>query len=474
MRSAVIVLFFCGLVNLTAAVFANENIPRSLTFADAAALAVSYSADLRQNRSSLALREGAWVWGLRAYFPRVSLTVSENDRLQQIGADSFIKNYGIGLDQLVWDGGKTSLSRKLEQMELRLASAAVDRMESEIAEAAISAYRNVLSSREILKIKKDALAVLEEQRRILNEEVLLGLALAVDLAGADINLSEAKLDLYSLQLDLDEMERQFAELLGLDELPFLSEKIDTSRSVVFPAAEAIAALARERNPDLKEAQFSITKKQAELKLASNSWIPSFKLVGNFGLSGQTYPLTRYNWSIGINIDFSGPWIQNRIAAQAGWEAPNDKTALVQNTLNPLPEPAQAFGKKQAALALALEREKYRLVLERFGRIAANAVEKCALHNQKRILALDAAALAGEKCRVEEIKLQLGQITRVDLMETIVEQTQKEIAVVETVIALLAAERELEKFLDLKPGELALFADYFSSLINNTNRRNYEN
>jgi len=462
MRNTAIILFYCVFVLNAAIISANENIPRSITFSDAASLAVSYSADLRQNRSSLALREGAWKWGLRAYFPRMGLTVSENDRLQQIGADSFVKNYGISLDQLVWDGGKTSLSRKLEQMELRLASASIDRMETEIAESAISAYRNVLSSRAIVDIKKSALLVLEEQRRILKEEVLLGLALSVDLAGADINLSEAKLDLFSLQLDLGEMEKQFAELLGLEELPLLTEKIDPARSVVFPSAEAAASLVRERNPDLKEAQFSITKKQAELKYASNSWIPSFRVIGNFGLSGQKYPLTRYNWSIGINIDFSSPWIQNRIAAQAGWEAPNDKTAFIQNSLNPLPEPAQAFGKKQAALALALEQEKYRIILERFGRVAANAVEKCALYEKKKKLSIEAADLAAEKCRVEEIKLQLGQITRVELMEKIVEKTQKEIAVIEAVIALLEAERELEKFMDLKPGELALFAQYYSS------------
>ena len=462
MRNIVIIPLFCACLIFSAVAVSANEIPRSITFAQAAELALSYSADLRQARAVQALREGAWMWGLRAYFPRVSLTVSENDRLQKIGADSFVKNYGIGLDQLVWDGGKTSMARKLEQMELRLTSSGVSRMASDIEESAVSTYRNVLSSRAILEIRKSALSVLEEQRRVLKEEVSLGLALAVDLAGADINLAEAKLDLYSLQLDLDEMERQFAEILGLDTLPVLAEKIDTNRSIALPVADAVAALAKERNPDLIEARYSITKKQAELKYASNSWIPNFRVIGNFGLSGQDYPLTRYNWSVGLSVDFSSPWFQNRLSAQAGWEYPNDKTAMVQNALNPLPDPAASFGKRQAALALALEQEKYRIILDRFGRIAANAVEKCALFEQKRLLAIDAAALAAERCRVEEIRLGLGQITRLELMEDFIGQTQKEIAVVETVISLLEAERELERFLDLKPGELTAFTEYLSS------------
>jgi len=448
---ALIAAFFC------ATVYANDKNPASLTFAQAADLALASSAELRQARSSLALREGMWRWGLRSYFPQISLSASENDRLQKIGADSFMKNYGVSLDQLLWDGGRTSTSRKLERMELNLLSGGLNRMSLEIVDQTLSAYRNVLSSRAILEIKKSALVVLEEQRRILNEEVLLGLALPVDLAGADINLSSAKLDIISLQIDLAETERQFAEILGLDSLPFLTEKIDVNRSIVLPQASIAGNLAKERNPDLVNARFSITKKQAEVKFASNLWIPSLRLTGNFGLTGQRYPLTRYNWSVGINIDLSGPWLQNRTGAQSGWEPPYDRTAMVQNNLILLPEPASAFGAKQAQLALVLEREKYNTLFERVGRVAANAVEKCALADKKRILALEAVRLGAEKRRIEEIKLGLGHITRLELMETLIEQTQREVSAVQAAITVLEAERELEKFLDLRPGELAKFS-----------------
>jgi len=456
-------LICCIVIFFTHMLSANNN-ENSLSFAQAAELAVLASADLRHARASFTIMEGAWKWGLRSYFPRISFSVSENDRLQQIGADSFVKNYGINLDQLIWDGGRTSMSRNLERMELDLSSSRLNRMAIEIAEAAIAAYRNILSSRAILEIRKTALIILEEQRRILNEEVQLGLALPVDLASADISLADAKLDIYSLMLDLTEIEKQFAELLGLDTLPILTETVDINRPAWFVlenksiAAEIITSLAKEQNPELAEARFSIIKKQAELKYISNSWIPVLRLTGNFGLSGQRYPLTRSNWSVGINIEFSSPWFQNRIGAQTGWEPSSaglyDRTAMIQNSFTPLPDPASSYGKHQAALALALEQEKYNTVLERIGRIAHNAVEKCALAEQKRLLALESAALGRERCRVEEVRLNLGHITRLRLMEIFIEQTQREIAVIQAATALLEAERELEKFLDLQPGELA--------------------
>jgi outer membrane protein TolC len=162
MRNKVIMpvcLFLC----IFSSLYANDNgrsdnsysdSIRYLTFAQAADLAVAFSADLRHSRASQTLMEGAWKWGLRSYFPQFSLNVSENDRLQLTGPESFLKNYGINVDQFLWDGGRTRMSRNLERMELNLSSSKLDRMASEIAESAIAAYRNLLSSRAILEIKK--------------------------------------------------------------------------------------------------------------------------------------------------------------------------------------------------------------------------------------------------------------------------------------------------------------------------------
>jgi outer membrane protein TolC len=430
---------------------------RSLNFAAAADLAVASSADLRSAYASQGLKEGAWILGLRAYLPRLGLTFSENDRLQKIGPDSFLKNYGINVDQLLWDGGRTSLSRRLERMELNLSNSQLRRMTSDIAEAALAAYRNVLSSRAVLAIREAALQTIREQRRILAQEVVLGLALPLDLTEADISLAEAEIQVHTLRFDLAEMEKQFAELLGLDSLPVLEESVNIRRSAVLPDPARAAALAGERNPELEAARFSIAKKEGELKYVSRSWIPAVRLSGGFGLSGQSYPLTRSNWSLGLSIEFSQPWFQNSLGVQTGGEPPHDRTAMLQNNFSPAPDPAAGLSRHQAELALALEKEKYRLAFERTGRAAARSVEKCLLADQKRSLAVDAIGLAAERYRVEEVRRGLGQITRLDLMEKFIEYTQKEIAAVEAAAALLEAERELERLLDLAPAELKAFA-----------------
>jgi len=425
----------------------------TVNFSQAAEMAVSASAELRNAHAEYEIAKQSWSLGIMKFFPRLSFTFSENDRLQQLGADSFAKSYAVNIDQLLWDGGKTSMARSLQRMELNAVSSRLDRMASEIAEAALGAYRSVLSSRAVLSIRESALETLAGQRRILAGEVSLGLALAVDLAEADLAIAEAEIEIITLRSDLAEMELQFAEILGLDSLPELSEMVDIRRSAFLPGHDAVASLATERNPELSESRISIVKRLSELKYAGRAWLPTFRLQGSFGLNGSEYPLTRYSWSLGLNVELAGAWLQNNFGFQAGFDPPHDRSAQLQNSAIPVPNPEMGLSKRQAQLALALEQEKYRIALDRMDRTARRGVEKCAAAERMRELAVQAVTLAGERLRLEELRLSLGHITRIDLMEAIIEYTKKEITAVNVAISLLEAERELERFMDMRPGEL---------------------
>jgi outer membrane protein TolC len=429
-----------------------------ISFADAALMAVAASDELRNEYALRTLREGAWVLGRRAYFPRLSLSVSEDDRVSTRGSDSFLKNYGITLDQLLWDGGRIAISRSVERAELTLLGAQLERMAGEIADAALGAYRRVLYIRAQLAIREAARGALEEQRNILFRETELGLALPSDLLGADLALSGEDLEIRSLKMEREDAEQELAWALGLEELPPLLEAVDVRRSPVLPGAEEIRSRAQTRNPGLTEGRYAVLKKQAEGRYARLSWMPTIRLTGGFTLSGQRYPLSRYGWTVGLVVEFSSPWFSGGIQGSAGMEPPYDRNARLQNTLSPLPDPASALTGRSADAALALEQKQFLRNFEKAGRIAVQAAEKCRLIDGRRRLARESLDLAARQVFLAELRLNLGQITRLDLIEVRQEYTQRELALAETAIALLEAERELEKFLDLRPGELAGLSD----------------
>ena len=451
-------IFFLISFLIFAPFLAQSETETGLDFPGAARMAVEASGELRDEYAARALREGAWVWGLRAYLPRLSITASEDDRLSEIGTDSFLKNYSVNLEQLLWDGGRISLSRKMEKIELDLAGSRLKQMASDIADVAVSTYREVLQGRRVLEIQEKTLESLREQLRILERESELGLARLSDLIEAEITVALAGLEIFSLAMDLEEAEWRLAEKMGLENLPLLSERIDTERSPRLPAPVKACHLAESRNQELSALRYSIVRRQAELRTVSRSWVPSLHLTGSFGLSGRQYPLSRYSWSVGFVVDFSSPWLSGNMSSSMGWDPPYDRNARLQQTVTPAPDPAGVFSVRSAELTLAYERSRYKTVLKEIRVAAERGVKTCSLLDRKRILALEALELEGKKFRLAELKLSLGEITRIELMEARLDYAKREAAVVETAVALLHAERQLERLLDLRPGELSLFAD----------------
>ena len=453
-----ILIFFILLINITSQkpLFAAPE--TGISFSEAARMAVDNSLDLQNEYAAIALREGAWTWGIRAYFPRLNFMASEEDRVSDIGSDSFIKNYSVSVDQLLWDGGRLSLSRKMERADLDFAGSRLKQMALEIAESAVSSYRNVLQGRSILEIQEKTLESLKEQLRILQRETELGLVRPAVLIDAEITVAIHELDIISRSIDLENAEWMLTEKLGLDRLPALSERIDTERSPVLPHPETVRSIVEFRNPDLAALRFSLVRRQAEARAASRSWIPSLRMTGSFGLSGRQYPLSRHNWSVGLSIEFHSPWLSGNFGASAGLDPPYDRNARLQQALSPVPDPGASFSPKAARLALAHELSSYDLVLKETQILVERMINTCSLLDRKRVLAKEALELEGERFRLAELRLSLGEITRIDLMEVHLDYARRESALVEAAVMVLEAERELERLLDFGPGELSLLRE----------------
>jgi outer membrane protein TolC len=249
-----------------------------------------------------------------------------------------------------------------------------------------------------------------------------------------------------------------AERLGLENLPLLSERIDTERRLILPSPATAGYIAESRNSQLASLGFSVARRQAELRAASLSWIPSLRLTGSFGISGRRYPLSRYNWTVGLSVDFSSPLLSGNFGTSAGRDPPFDSNARVQQTLTPAPDPGAVFSRRAAELALIYERSRYETARKDVRAAADRGVKVCMLHDKRRALASEALKLEEEKFHLAELKLYLGEITRIELMEARLDYAKREAALVEMAVAVLQAERDLERLLDLEPGELAVLAE----------------
>lgn len=449
------VLFLISLVPLMPSPVAREGI----YFVDAGQLAVAASRELQNQYALLSLHDDAWKMRIRAFFPTVSLSAFEDDRLVLYGADSFQKNYAVNIEQLLFDGGKLAASMKIEKAKISLSAAQLEIVRGDVFETAISVYRNILALRRMIAIKERGLENMEEQRRIMATRFDLGMALKSELTEADIAISDARISILTSKLELKESEAQFAEMLGTDRVPLLLEKINVQDPIVLPDKSIVRAAALQYNPDLAGALLSVKEKEEEAKLASRVWLPSLSANGSFSIGGHVYPLTKYNWSVGLSIKFDMPWITGNFGASYGQEGRYTQSARTQASTVLLPNPAAAITSKQAGLLLSLERSNYALLSERTGRSAELILERCRYSDEKRIIALQALSLSEDLLALSKIRFDLGEITGLDLLEIHVEFTRKELEVLQCAIEVRSAERQLEKILNLPPGGLNNFAQH---------------
>jgi outer membrane protein TolC len=227
--------------------------PGAISAAEAAEMAVLNAPGLRAERESIALRDGAWKLGFRAFMPTLELGAGSDERLALHGPDSFTKTLSVSVGQPVWDGGRLHATRMLEASELALAKAELERAVRNTAEAAVTAYRSVVAARLRLGIERASLESTEAERDILATEVSLGLAKPSDLLEADMSLSDQRLRSAESELALAIACSELAEALGVGILPELSESPGRERAGLPLDEPRLISAVVERSPELEAA-----------------------------------------------------------------------------------------------------------------------------------------------------------------------------------------------------------------------------
>jgi outer membrane protein TolC len=449
--------FHSGLVDsglFASEVFASDNSQkdeRTLSFAEAGEMAAAASFELRAEIERQNLRENAWKMGFRDYFPSITLTAAESDRVIETGPGSFEKMYSLSLSQILFDGGKLFTSRRLQKAEITLQKNSLQNMFAEISEGAISVYRGILQARMNLEIKRASLLRLEKQEAILKTELRLGLATVNDSLESELLLSKTKIEIEMMEMDLAESEKSFAEMLGLETLPQLVEKIDIRREIKLPETGKVSSEILARNPEMETARLSLKQREEEAKAAARSWVPTIKGTGSFSLTGTDYPLSHYKWSCGLVVDLSTALFGSSTTGNYGREGRADKTAQLAESLTVLPSLQSGLNARSAKLNFELERTKYESSYSKLERNAELMMKKLEFMIRKKELSITASELMKKKIAIAEVKLELGLITRLELMESELEYAESEIAVVEAVILETTAIREIEKYANLPPG-----------------------
>jgi outer membrane protein len=120
----------------------------------------------------------------------------------------------LNLSQNVWDGGATENSVRRAESGVFAARATLRLTEQAILQNGATAYMNVLRDTAVMNLRKNNIAVLEQQLKQTRDRFQVGEVTRTDVAQAEASLAQARSELYAAQAQLKTSVANYRQIIG--------------------------------------------------------------------------------------------------------------------------------------------------------------------------------------------------------------------------------------------------------------------
>jgi outer membrane protein TolC len=429
-----------------------------LSLAEAESRALSSSTKLAILRLRMRQRARAWALGVREYLPRLSLQVDDSEIIASGGPDTRSASLSVTIEQPVFDGGRVAVRRALSRAELLLDQGAFTDEEDALVDAVRGLYWQALVQQEKLRIQEEARDIAARQVEIARTERTIGAIREIDLIETELEQARAELRVDDTRAALEEKLDLLRERLGMGtgEQLALSEAIDAGYPGLRLPRDAgpLVAAALAGNTTVKRRDLEARKALEAVRAARMEFVPRISVALTLSISGERLPLQEPSVSGELIFDFPSRVFPLSTSLSTGRAWPRQASrasgadAALFEDLGGWSDRAAAELARQESL---MEKE------EAVDTLRAQVVRAAAACEQKKSAASlqrRTVALAESRAAILGRQLELGGTTRVDYMEALAQRARDAGDLLEDVLAVLEAEREIERLLGVRAGGLA--------------------
>ena len=260
------------------------------------------------------------VWS--NYFPKVSWQTGYT-RIRQLqlsdalGRNLTFNYYILGqvtLQQMLYDFGVTQNQATIRRLDYESYKTTLGATINDIIFQTKDAYYNLLYAFENKKVAEDTVNKFEMFYNQAKAFYEIGMNPKVDVTIAEVNLSNAKLQL--IQAD-NAVNLAVAKLNNVMGVPFIDKYTVQERLKYQPVNitfnEAID-IARDARPELKLAELKVESANQTLKLVKKSYFPTLSVEGQFQIGGKSWT-SNHGYNLGGYLNFptvNGMLIKNEI------------------------------------------------------------------------------------------------------------------------------------------------------------------
>ncbi len=260
------------------------------------------------------------VWS--NYFPQLSWQTGYT-RIRQLqlsdalGRNLTFNYYILGqvtLQQMLYDFGVTQNQATIRRLDYEGYKATLGATINEVIYQTKDAYYNLLFAFENKKVAEDTVNKFEMFYNQAKAFYEIGMNPKVDVTIAEVNLSNAKLQL--IQAD-NAVNLAVARLNNVMGVPFIDKYNVQERLTYHPVNitfNQAVEIAREARPELKLAELKVESANQTLKLVKKSYYPTLSVEGQLQIGGKNWT-SNHGYNIGGYLNFptvNGMLIRNEI------------------------------------------------------------------------------------------------------------------------------------------------------------------
>jgi len=261
---------------------------------------LSASGDLAASRSRI-------MQARSAYYPQLGWS-TEASRIHPAGgtsartSDAYYSQYAshVDLNQTLFDFGKTPAQVGVRSLEAQATKADLDSVTDQIVFQAAQAYYGLLWAEQNREAYAQTVSRFEQHLHSARTFFEVGVRSKIDLTKAEVDLSQARLNLLTAENALKMAVLTLKNAIGAPEAPdFEISDSPLSLAPVVSQEEALARALRQRS-DLRSAVSRREAAERALDLARAAYYPVLNGNAAYGWSGEDFPLDR-EWTIGAGL-----------------------------------------------------------------------------------------------------------------------------------------------------------------------------
>lgn len=201
------------------------------------------------------------------------------------GSDLTSRSLQLTVNQNIFDGFQTRNQVRLSESQVLAARETLRNTVQNVLYDAASSYMNVLRDQAILDLRRNNVAVLQEELRATRERFAVGVVTRTDVAQAESAVAGAESDVSQAEADLTADKATYRQVIGDDPVKLQPGKLIDS---LLPKTVPVALdLSYRDHPAIKAALHGVDQAQLQVRVFEGQLLPTLSVQGI--VSGSLQP-----------------------------------------------------------------------------------------------------------------------------------------------------------------------------------------